>query len=79
MSDGPTVVRAIPWCPRQMPRMGILASAITSAQIPKSSDFSGDPGPGEITTLSNSSRAPMLQSSQSLGTMTGGQPLTSVR
>src|SRR5699024_795666 len=57
--------------------MGIGDCAITSAQMPKSAGFSGVPGPGEMTTLSNSPRTSTENPAQSLGTSVGAQPLTS--
>ncbi len=61
----------------QTPSSGSSERRIASAQTPKSSTRSGRPGPGEITTLSQPSRASSSQLAASLRTTSGSSPFTS--
>ena len=50
---------------------------MASAQTPKSFSWSGRPGPGEMTMLSNSQRDSSSQTAPSLRTTTGSSPFAS--
>ncbi len=68
----------MPWWPRQTPSSGASHRSTTSRQIPTSADRSGVPGPGEITTASNSANRPIRHPGSSFGTTTGSRPVAAV-